>query len=873
MRRRGVSTATSLIALIVIIFLVAGVLAYTSTVHFRNIKQVRGAIGQAAETHSELLRIYIHPKNESDPSSEPMVTIFNPSPREVMLKQIVAVKRDGGVLKAGMLPQSLSIPPSSKTTIRLSALGLQFNSFLDAAQTLKVAYLITARGNSFGSTFGPPPPEILEGQVDYEENSSIEIFYYNVETEYNFTFTDFLNITGGDAYIAVNSYVLDKEGKILGGIENGQYFTSGLINPGSIPWDGAGLYYAPIWGYFQVPEATEEFEVHYSDKFGGGYLGKARLQYIELIAIYPQEWYSLGSGATAPAPYMRYGEQTVENRRTYNLLLPYSMNYPRSYTTTGRILTERSTRTFTVTSKYETGVGYSDWEAGTKWIETGEPVKPIKMEISLHDSLSENYAEISILNPQGIPIPLKLVSWSRGRYGGGCSVKYGIGYRVGYAIRCEKGADATVEIRASDFMDKFAIKYKMYDRVKVRVYYEKKYAKTHVYTATLPVPVGHAAGYIQTMNTEQTSTTVTWTTSRWTKEKSVSVSGEGSGEKKVGREEGDYISINEIKIYVPQKGRIKVQILDQNGQPIRLKKAKYCWRCSIHGDWVECNPPYYSGTSCYLKPAESKKLTEFTIKYWDAKGYSYYYGRKKINPYVRVSYRELIIDEYTYVFEGDAKTVRLEEKVLSAGEMTGGDHTADILASWEISYPDSLLYPIKVEYWASGRTPSGDSCSRFHSFKIKKIYAEIAEKDGWYPALHVRGELVATSDYKYCNVRLYVKVLYARAILKKTNLGGPTAIVIDRVKLVQPFELVKIDAPIVLINRIYYIDKDVQPPPPSSGGGKSPKIPAGCKVVKSYCEKRAPKLAYEEGGLSLYVGDAVCVYYYECGFELEAVVR
>ena len=428
MRRRGVSTATSLIALIVIIFFVAGVLAYSSTIQATHMKKVQQAVAEEGEIHSELLRIYIYPKNESDPLSEPIVTVINPSSTEVALTQIVAIKRDGELLKAGMLPQTLAIPPSSRTTVELSALGLQFNSFLETAQTLKAAYLVTGRGNSFGSTFGPPPPEILEGNLHYEENSSINIIYYNVETKVNFTFTDTLNITGGDSYVAVNSYVFDKEGKILGGIENGQYFTSGLMDPYRIPWDGAGLYRVPIWAYFLVPGTTNEFTAYYSSDFGGGYLGKAKLQYIEVVAVYPPEWYSQGGSGSAPAPYMRYGTTTTENSRAYNLLQPYSMNYPKSYTTAGRIITEGSTTTSTVTNTYKTKVGHCDWERGTDWVDVGSPVKPIEMKISLYDlRYYENYAEVSILDQQGNRIPLKLVSYSRGRYGGGCSVKDSIG--------------------------------------------------------------------------------------------------------------------------------------------------------------------------------------------------------------------------------------------------------------------------------------------------------------------------------------------------------------------------------------------------------------------------------------------------------------
>ena len=746
MRARGVSTATSLIALIVIMFLVAGVLAFSTAVQVTNVKEVQKAIGEAGEAHSELLRVYVHPKNNSDPLSRPIVTIINPSPREVVLRQLVAVKRDGGLLKAGMLPQELTIPPSSRTTVELSALGLQFNSFLEVAQTLKAAYLITGRGNSFGSTFGPPPPEILEGQPYYEENSSIDIIYYNVETQYNFSLTDTLNITGGEAYVVVNSYVFDKEGKILGGIENGLYFTSGLIEPGSIPWDGAGLYQVPIWGYFLVPDATREFYVHYSEQFGGGYVGKARLQYIEVVAVYPPEWHSPGGSGSAPAPYMRYGTITTLYGKPYSLLLPYTMNYPKAYTTAGRIITE----------------------------------------------------------------------------------------------------------------------------------YMKEDEKTYAYTATLPVPVEHASGYLLENYTGTTAAVTSTSTTSTAKSDSFTATEQPDVrwyQPSVGR----YLTIDYVELSVPRLAKIKLSILDENGQPVRLTRAGHCPYCAVYDDRVECSTPYYidGAARCSVKPAGSRTFTKFGIKYWDVVPGSVYYRGKFVTAYpsVEVSYQEYILTEYVYAYEGPVKSIGIEEKVLSASETNGGDEVADIYASWEISYPDSLLYPIKVEAWADGRTPSGDACSRFHSFRVDKISAEVAEKDGWYPSLHVRGELVAWSDYKYCIVTLYVKVTYARAVLAGMNVGQPTPIVIDRIKLVEPLSFIKIDAPIVLINRVYYIDKNVQPPPPSSGGGRSPVVPVGCVVVASYCESRAPEKLYEEERLSIYVGDVVCVYAYECNFQIEVVAK
>ena len=846
MRRRGVSTATSLIALIVIIFLVAGALAYTSTVHFRNIKQVRGAVGQAAETHSELLRIYIHPKNESDPSSEPMLTIFNPSPREVMLKQIVAVKKDGGVLKAGMLPQSLSIPPSSKTTIQLSALGLQFNSFLDAVQTLKVAYLVTARGNSFGSTFGPPPPEILKGQIDYEENSSIEVIYYNVETEYNFSFTNLINITGREAYVAVNSYVLDKEGKILGGIENGQYFTSGLINPGDIPWDGAGVYQVPIWGYFLVPETTGKFTVHYSSKFGGGYLGSAKLQYIEVVAIYPPKWHSPGGQGSAPAPYMRYGTQTVKHGKTYNLLQPYTMNYPKTYMTRGRVITEQTALTFTATNTYKTKVGYADYERGTDWVDVGSPVKPVKMKVDCYYKSRTNYVEVSILDERGKPIPLKLVGLRRGMSrSGGCWLVNR------YTVRCEEGAGADVEIQANGFMDKFAVKYEMYDRITIEVSYEEEDVETRVYTATLPAPAEFASDYIRD---NQSMTTVTWASHET---KSVEVEAEGSGVEWVepAADRPLKLSIERIDAYVPPRKRVKFSILNEEGQPVKLDWAwpQYCPECRVKGDWVECRGDPWYPVRCKFKTVGQKDFTKFGIKYWDGT------GAKVIAMYKEYSLEEEVFDE-------PVEEIVIEEKEFSVGEWAGSDKKVRVYGSWEISHPNSLFQPVKVESWTSSISPTGFACP----YSVKKKVVKLVEKGGeWYPALHVKAELEATTESKHCKVELHVRVTYKRATYSPRPV---TPIVLDRIKLVQPLELVKIDAPIVLINRIYYIDKDVQPPPPSGGGGRPPKIPAGCKVVRSYCEKHAPNLVREEGGLSLYAGDAVCVYYYECGFSVEVVV-
>jgi len=770
-----------------------------------------------------------------------------------VLKEIVAVKRDGKLLKAGMLPQSLSIPPSSRTTLQLSALGLQFNNFLETAWALKTIYLVTGRGNSFGSTFGPPPPEILEGQVHYEENSSINITYYNIETEYNFSFTNTINITGGEAYVAVNSYVLDKEGKILGGIENGQYFTSGLINPGDIPWDGAGVYQVPIWGYFLVPETTGKFTVHYSSKFGGGYLGSAKLQYIEVVAIYPPEWHSPGGSGSAPAPYMRYGTPTVRHGKTYNLLQPHTMSYPKTYTTRGRVIAEQTALTSTVTNTYKTGVGHNDWERGTDWIDVGSPVKPIEMKISLYDlRYYENYAEVSILDQQGNRIPLKLVSWSRGRYGGGCSVKDRIGYRVGYTIKCWKGADATVEIQASDFMSKFAVQYELDERATVEVYYEKEDVETRVYTATLPAPAEFASDYI---HDNRSMTTVTWTSHET---KIAEVEAEGSGEKWVEPEAERplFLSIEVVEVHLPKRSEVKFSILDENGQPLKLENAPYysCRYCKIYDDRLECRGNYYYSVTCKFKPAEPKNLTKFGVKYWDGTG-----------PTIKVRYKEYSLEEDA--FDKPVEKIVIEEREFGAGEWAGNDKKVHIYKTWEISYPNSLLQPIKVESWTSSRSTCGSTCP----YSVKKKVVKLAEKGGgWYPALHIRAELEATTESKWCKVELHVRVTYKRAVYSPRP---ATPIVLDRIKLVQPLTLIKIDAPIVLINRVYYVDKNVQPPKPTSGGGRSPTIPAGCVVVASYCEERAPKKLWEEGGASMYVGEVICIYYYDCGFYTEVVIK
>ena len=841
MRKKGVSTATSLVALIAIMFLVAGVLAYTSTIHFRNVRQVQGAVGEAAETHSELLRIYIHPKNESDPSSEPVVTIFNPSPREVTLRQIVAVKRNGGVLKAGMLPQGLSIPPSSKTTVQLSALGLQFNSFLDAVQTLKVAYLVTARGNSFGSTFGPPPPEILEGQVEFEENSSIEVTYYSVSTLANFTFTNFLNLTGGEAYVAVNSYVVDKEGKVLGGIENGQYFTSRLIDPFSIPRDGAGVYRVPVWSYFLVPESTGSFSVRYSKEFGGGTLGDAKLQYIEVVAVYPPEWFSPGGSSSAPAYYMRYGIEDSKYGKTFTRLIPYPMEYPETLTASGRVITKIATdKVFTHTFAESAGYG---GKGEKRCFGEGSLVRPLRTKLD-NDARYYAYARLTIEDENGNAVPLKIVKWGRRMTTGQCYLE-----NRGRTVVCRRGAYAEVEIQADEFMNKFCVSYYVRSG-SIQVSYEEKPKEGIQFVATLPAPVEFASDYIYD---SESMTTVTWTSHQ---DKIVEVRAQGSGVEWVEptADQALKLSIERIDAYVPPRKRVKFSILDEEGQPVKLDWAwlQYCPPCRVKGDWVECRGNPWYPVRCKFKTVGQKDFTKFGIKYWDGTGAK-----------VIAMYKEYSLEEE--VFDKPVEEIVIEEKEFSVGEWAGDDRVVHVYGSWEISEPNSLFKPIKVESWVVGWRPTGMS----HCYSVKKKVVEIAENgDGWYPALHVRGELLATTSTRWCKAELHIKVTYKKAVYKP---GSAQSVVIDRVKLVQPLDLVKIDAPIVLINRIYSVEKGIYPPKPSSGGGKSPTIPAGCKVVKSYCEKYAPNLAYKESGLSLYVGKAVCVYYYDCGFEVEVV--
>jgi len=499
-RARGVSTATSLIAIMAVMFLVAGLIAYTNSLQQGFIAGAGRSVSQAGEVRSELVRIYIHPRDESNLNSEPVATLLNPSSREVVLRQLVAVDWSGGVVRAGLLPQEITLPPSSKTTIQLSALGLSYGSFIDAVRALRAVYLVTGRGNSFGSSFGPPPRELLEGQVNLHENSSFDVVYYVVSTQENFTFMNAINGTGGTAYVAVNTYVFDRAGELLGGMENGNRFSGGAIVADDIPLDGAGVYRVPIWSYFLVPKASSQFNIRFTDKsvYGQGYTGTARLSYVEVVGIYPREWFSAGGSASAPAPYMRCGVALTIAGKTYTGYYPYPMAYPRTQTASGQAVSQPGAVTYFAWASYSTARTTQQLppppSSGTQWIDVGSPVMPIKLRVSKPcegscGSTCCDWVKVRVLDENGNPIPLKVLS-SQGYCGledGGKSVKCcdGPSYNCGRSW-------AEAEVQAAGFMRKFAIQYQTdgfgWEFMVIQVYYRRQASGSCVYAATLPAP-------------------------------------------------------------------------------------------------------------------------------------------------------------------------------------------------------------------------------------------------------------------------------------------------------------------------------------------------------------------------------------------------
>jgi hypothetical protein len=131
----------------------------------------REGLRERGERGSELIRIYIHTANETE-NEPPIITIINGYDKESILTDYVVVARDGRVLAAGKMEGSLSgiisgirIPAGARIDLTPADFGLSYGTFAAMADEVKAIYIRTAEGNSFGSSYGPPPKITVDYQI------------------------------------------------------------------------------------------------------------------------------------------------------------------------------------------------------------------------------------------------------------------------------------------------------------------------------------------------------------------------------------------------------------------------------------------------------------------------------------------------------------------------------------------------------------------------------------------------------------------------------------------------------------------------------------------------------------------------------------
>ena len=330
----------------------------------------REGLRERGERGSELIRIYIHTANETE-LEPPIITIVNGYDRESILTDYVVVARDGRVLAAGKMGGSLGgirIPAGARIDLTPADFGLSYGTFAAMADEVKAIYIRTAEGNSFGSSYGPPPKINPDYQLSVTQRSQHIIVIGSTTTRYNFTILgNFTLPTTGDALVVKNVILVDRNGIVRGGVTAGNKWSDGSFNPNKIPDSLAAITrttdVVPIGGYYVVPSFPMDFYCYYSQGIFTVYSScDTNPRYIEMVEFYPVEYYTSGSPVTAAAYYARFGGET---QTVYNpdlgkvvtvtaqrpMTVQYGYGIPGTYTlTVPTIATSTYTSTVTVTT-------------------------------------------------------------------------------------------------------------------------------------------------------------------------------------------------------------------------------------------------------------------------------------------------------------------------------------------------------------------------------------------------------------------------------------------------------------------------------------------------------------------------------------------
>ena len=371
MRRKGQGSASiSAVVVFLSAMLALGLMATILPPVADVLSGFREGLRERGERGSELIRIYIHTVNETE-NEPPIITIINGYDKESILTDYVVVARDGRVLAAGKMGGSLGgirIPAGARIDLTPADFGLSYGTFAAMADEVKAIYVRTAEGNSFGSSYGPPPKVSVDYQLNISKNTRHIIVIGITTTRHNFTIVGTLP-TLGDALVVKNVILVDKDGYVRGGVTAGSKWSDGSFDPNKIPDSVAALTFTdvvPINGYYAVPPFPT---IPGCENYGNGFwvydynwsCREVRPQFIERVEFYPVEYYTPGSPVAATMYYARYGgeAQTVYNpdlerevvitaqRPVTFLKYPYKV--PGTYTVTFLYKTTTGTRTITST--------------------------------------------------------------------------------------------------------------------------------------------------------------------------------------------------------------------------------------------------------------------------------------------------------------------------------------------------------------------------------------------------------------------------------------------------------------------------------------------------------------------------------------------
>jgi hypothetical protein len=319
MRREGQGSASiSAVVVFLSALLALGFMATILPPVANVLSGFREGLRERGERGSELIRIYIHTANETE-LEPPIITIINGYDRESILTDYVVVARNGRILAAGKMGGSLDgirIPAGARIDLTPADFGLSYGTFAALADEVKAIYIRTAEGNSFGSSYGPPPKINIDYQLKISQSSQHIIVIPTTTTRYNFTITGNLTLpTTGDAMVVKNVILVDRNGYVRGGVTAGNKWSDGSFDPNKIPDSLAAITrttdIVPIGGYYAVPPFPTDFYCYYSQGVFSVYSGcDTNPRYIEMVEFYPVEYYMPGSPVVAVAYYARFGGET-----------------------------------------------------------------------------------------------------------------------------------------------------------------------------------------------------------------------------------------------------------------------------------------------------------------------------------------------------------------------------------------------------------------------------------------------------------------------------------------------------------------------------------------------------------------------------------